>query len=160
MVWISNDDLYCVSQCGLVPLFSFVSRNTALFTCVLSTIQYQSSSLLCKYPIRIRQLPHFCCNTWCHTLNTALFINANAASLDFDTEQYLFHELFVPASVNVVHLLGQDASLGTSFWLPTFWSNPPPSLQMAAAGTRASKYSLLHPRRPQPYCPVVWQVKV
>jgi hypothetical protein len=47
VVWISND-LCRVSRCSLVPVFSFISRNTALFTCVLSTIQYQSSALLCK----------------------------------------------------------------------------------------------------------------
>jgi len=132
----------------------------SLFTRVLSTMQYQSSSLLCKYPIHIRLLPHFCGDTWCHTLNTALFFTANAARLDSDAEQYLFLELFVPVSVKVVRLLGQDAFFGTSFWLPTFWSNPPPSLQMAAAGTLASNYSISHPGRSQPYCLVEWQVKV
>jgi hypothetical protein len=108
----------CVSQCSLVPVYSFISRNTALFTCVLSTMQYRSSSLLCKYPIHIRLLPHFCGNTCSHTLNTALFCTAYAACLDSDTEQHLFLELFVPVSVKVVCLLGQVAFFGTSFWQP------------------------------------------
>jgi hypothetical protein len=131
-----------------VPVYSVISQNTALFTCVRSTIQCQSCSLLCKYPNNIRLLPHFRDSTWCHTLSTALFCTADSARLHPDTEQYLLREIFMPVTVEVVRVLVQYVFFGTSFWLPTFWSNPPPSLQMAAAGTHAPNNALSHPRRP------------